>query len=189
VASNKKWGESGILLLDDIGSYPYQKNGNRWFAYVNDVFKDGYDATADALNIIELADGDTVEYYYVHKDTDKNDLNAVKAAATAAVKTVASISTIDVLYDGTVALDPDETFTVTIGSNQYTIDQNTPLGALHAAALAQGFTYLASDKKWSENELLLLDDIGDYPYQKMATAGSPTSTMFSRMVTMILPMV
>ena len=166
VASDKKWGESGILLLDDIGPYPYQKNGNRWFAYVNGVFKDGYDATADALNIIELADGDTVEYYYVHKDTDKNDLNAVKAAATAAVKTVASISTIDVLYDGTVALDPDETFTVTIGSNQYTIDQNTPLGALHAAALAQGFTYLASDKKWSENELLLLDDIGDYPYQK-----------------------
>lgn len=166
VASDKKWGESGILLLDDIGPYPYQKNGNRWFAYVNGVFKDGYDATADALNIIELADGDTVEYYYVHKDTDKNDLNAVKAAATAAVKTVASISTIDVLYDGTVALDPDETFTVTIGSNQYTIDQNTPLGALHAAAVANGFTYKASDKKWNDSGILLLDDIGDYPYVK-----------------------
>ena len=164
LASNKKWGDTGVLLLDDIG--PYTRGDNRWFAYVNGVFKDGYDGAEFALNIIELADGDTVEYYYVHKDTDKNDLDAVKAAATAAVKTVASISTMDVLYDETVALDPDETFTITIDSKQYTIDQNTPLGALHAASVANGFTYKASDKKWNDSGILLLDDIGDYPYVK-----------------------
>lgn len=163
LASNKKWGDTGVLLLDDIG--PYTRGDNRWFAYVNGVFKDGYDGAEFALNIIELADGDTVEYYYVHKDTDKNDLDAVKAAATAAVKTVASISTMDVLYSGTVALDPADTFTVTVGSNQYPVNQNTPLGALHAASVANGFTYKASDKKW-DNGILLLDDIGDYPYIK-----------------------
>jgi hypothetical protein len=35
-------------------------------------------------------DQDTVEFYYVHKDTDKNNLQAVKDAAIAAVKTVAA---------------------------------------------------------------------------------------------------
>ena len=165
-ASAKKWEDSGILLLDDIGAYPYEKNGSRWNAYVNGVFKDGYDAVADALNMIELIDGDKVEFYYVHKDTDKNDLDAVKAAATAAVKTVASTSAADVLFAGNVALDPGGTFTITVGSNQYPIDQNTPLGALHAASIAKGFTYKASDKKWGDSGILLLDDIGDYPYVK-----------------------
>lgn len=166
VASDKKWSDTGVLLLDNIGPYPYQKEGSRWFAYVNGVYKDGYDGAEYGLNLIELEDQDTVEYYYVDKNIDKNNLNAVKAAATAAVKTVASTSDMDVLFSGTVALDPGDTFTVTIGANQYTIDQNTPLGALHAASVAKGFTYKASDKKWGDNGILLLDDIGDYPYVK-----------------------
>lgn len=168
-ASDKKWGDSGILLLDNIGTYKYEKNGSRWFAYVNGIFKDGYEDTADALNIIELADKDKVEFYYVPKDTDKDNLAAIRAAATAAVKTVASITTIpamDVLYDAAVTLVPAETFTITIDAKQYTVKQNTPLGALHAASVAKGFTYKASDKKWNDTGVLLLDDIGDYPYVK-----------------------
>jgi len=166
LASNKKWGDTGVLLLDDIG--PYTRGDNRWFAYVNGVFKDGYDGAEFALNIIELADGDTVEYYYVHKDTDKNDLDAVKAAATAAVKTVASISTMDVLYEGTVSLTPEDTFSVTAynSSVSYTISETTPLGALQAAATSAGFTYDVTDKNYGTSGALLLDNVGDYPYEK-----------------------
>jgi hypothetical protein len=70
--------------------------------------------------------------------------------------------TIDVLYEGTVVLTPGETFTVTVGSNEYTINDNTPLGALQAAAEAGNFTYVLSDKRWSYDGVLLLDDVGQY---------------------------
>ncbi|MGI6549443.1 MAG: PKD domain-containing protein [Syntrophomonadales bacterium] len=162
--SDKKYADSGVLLLDDIGTYPYQKSGNQWFAYVNGVFKDGYEGQEYGLNIIELVDNDTVEFYYVPKTTDANDLDAVQAAAAAAVKTVVVISTMDVLYQGPVALSADETFTVTIAEKGYTVKENTPLGALQKAAIAKGFSYKLSDKKYSDSGVLLLDDIGTYPY-------------------------
>jgi DMSO/TMAO reductase YedYZ molybdopterin-dependent catalytic subunit len=81
--TDKKYQNSGILLLDDIGSYPYVKSGSEWYAYVNDVYKDGYENSNNALNLVELVDGDKVEFYYA--DIDSTDLNAVKTAATAAV--------------------------------------------------------------------------------------------------------
>ncbi len=70
----------------------YVKGGSKWYAYVNDAYKDGYNNAAGALNLIELADGDRVEFYFAGGIADANDLDAVKAAATAAVKTVASIT-------------------------------------------------------------------------------------------------
>jgi DMSO/TMAO reductase YedYZ molybdopterin-dependent catalytic subunit len=85
--TDKKYAESGILLLDNVGTYT-RKNPGYWYAYVNDVHKDGYDNTADALNLIELVDGDRVEFYYAAGIDDATNLNAVKAVATAAVKTV-----------------------------------------------------------------------------------------------------
>jgi len=89
--TDKRWSYDGVLLLDDIGTYLRDKtNGVYWYAYVNDVYKDGYMNTPAGLNVIELMDGDKVEFYYAAGITDPNDLNAVKAAATAAVKTVAS---------------------------------------------------------------------------------------------------
>ena len=107
--TDKNYGASGALLLDNIGTYLYQKTPRKaWYAYVNDVYKDGYNNPAGGLNLIALNDGDTVEFYYVNGTVaDPTDLTAVKAAATAAVKTVADISTgpvMDVLYDGTVTL-------------------------------------------------------------------------------------
>ena len=46
--------------MDDIGTYLYQKTPRKaWYAYVNDVYKDGYNNAAGGLNHIELADGDT----------------------------------------------------------------------------------------------------------------------------------
>ncbi len=89
--TDKNYGTSGALLLDNVGSYVYVKGGSKWYAYVNDAYKDGYNNAAGALNLIELADGDRVEFYFAGGIADANDLDAVKAAATAAVKTVASI--------------------------------------------------------------------------------------------------
>lgn len=89
--TDKNYGTSSALLLDNIGNYTYVKGGSKWYAYVNDIYKDGYNNTAGALNLIELGEGDRVEFYYAAGISDATDLDAVKAAATAAVKTVASI--------------------------------------------------------------------------------------------------
>ena len=78
----------GSLLLDNVGKYNFDKGGGQWYAYVNDVFKDGFNNKGDALNLIQLVNGDRVEFYYAAGISDKTDYNAVKAAATAAVKVV-----------------------------------------------------------------------------------------------------
>lgn len=90
VVTDKNYTSSGALLLDNIGNYPYVKGASKWYAYVNDVYKDGYNNAAGALNLIELVTGDKVEYYYAAGISNSSDLSAVKAAATAAVKTVAA---------------------------------------------------------------------------------------------------
>ncbi len=89
--TDKNYSASGALLLDNVGAYLRDKD-NRiyWYAYVNDVYKDGYNNPDGALNLIELADGDKVEFYYAADISDPTDLVAVKAAAIAAVKTVAA---------------------------------------------------------------------------------------------------
>jgi hypothetical protein len=87
--SDKKMEQKGILLLDDIDIYTYDNPGE-WYVYVNDIYKDGFADSADGLNVFEVVDGDTVEFYYAADISDPADLNAVKAAATAAVNTVVS---------------------------------------------------------------------------------------------------
>jgi len=162
--TDKNYATSGAVLLDNVGTYLRDKtNSNYWYAYVNDVYKDGYNNAPDALNLIELVDGDKVEYYYAAGISDPTDLNAVKAAATAAVKTIASIevpSTMDVLYEGTVNLTPEETFSVTAynSSVSYTVSETTPLGALQAT----GLTYGVTDKNYATSGALLLDNVGTY---------------------------
>ncbi len=171
VLSDKRWSYDRVLLLDDVGEYE-RKSPGYWYAYVNDVYKDGYQNTPAGLNVIELVDGDKVEFYYAADISDPTDLNAVKAAATAAVKTVVSLSTIDVLYDGTVNLDPEEAFTVTAynSETEYTVNENTPLGALHKAAIAGGFTYAVTDKNYGNSGALLLDNVAEYNYVKNGSA-------------------
>lgn len=87
--TDKNYENSGALLLDNIGDYHFVKGGSKWLAYVNGVYKDGYNNPTGALNLIELVEGDKVEFYYAAGISDPADLDAVKAAATAAVKTVA----------------------------------------------------------------------------------------------------
>ena len=169
VLSDKKYEELGVLLLDDIGDYSYVKGGSQWSAFVNGAFKDGFDGSEYALNLIQLSAGDKVEFYYAG-GVDKTDYDDVKAAAIAAVRVEvvdSSASDLDLLYDGSVSLKAGETFEVTAFSGEnYTVDWNTPLGALETVAIAEGFTYVVGDKNFGNSGALLLDDIGNYPYTK-----------------------
>ena len=95
---------------------------------------------------------------------------AVKANASAAVKTVADLpASYDVLYEGTVVLTPEETFSATAYStagvpSTYIVSRTTPLGALDKAATAGGFAYKLADKNYAGYGTLLLDDIDTYTY-------------------------
>ena len=164
--TDKRWSYDQVLLLDNVSTYT--KATGKWYAYVNDVYKDGYGSHANGLNVIDLADNDKVEYYYAAGITTPSDLIAVKAAATAAVKTVADIQTpgptLNVLFDGTVVLVPGETFSKTAynSGTSYTINKTTPLGALQMAATSAGFSYEVTDKRWSYDQVLLLDNVSTY---------------------------
>ncbi len=171
--TDKQWSGYGVLLLDNIDTYLYQKTPRQaWYAYVNDVYKDGYNNPAGGLNLIPLNDGDRVEYYFVNGTVaDPANLAAVKANASAAVLTIADIASgpvMDVLFNGTVSLTPGATFNVTAYNTNltYTVNRTTPLGALDAAATTAGFTYGVTDKQWSGYGVLLLDNIDTYLYQK-----------------------
>ena len=48
----------------------------------------------------------------------------------------------------------------------YTINRTTPLGALDKVATLQGFTYNVTDRRWQYDQVLLLDDIGQYLRKK-----------------------
>jgi len=159
--TDKNYAASGSLLLDNVGSYRTNRPGY-WYAYVNDVYKDGLNNPAGGLNLIGLADGDEVEYYYAAGITDPTSLATVKASATAAVRTVARIHVLKVLYDGTVTLTTGATFDhVAYNSGTtYTINETTPLGALQATAL----TYNITDKNYADYGTLLVDDIDKYSY-------------------------
>lgn len=109
--TDKNYAASGALLLDNVGNYPYVKSGSKWYAYVNDTYKDGYNNSAGALNLIQLVNGDRVEFYYAAGIADPAEINAVKAAATAAVKTVVSTGT--ALTDWTIQLSGAKNTSVT----------------------------------------------------------------------------
>jgi DMSO/TMAO reductase YedYZ molybdopterin-dependent catalytic subunit len=74
-----------------------------------------------------------------------------------------------VLFDGPVALAAG-TFECTAydSGTSYTVDNLTPLGALHIVAEREGFTYDVTDKQWLKGYtgVLLLDNIDEYPYVK-----------------------
>ncbi|KUG10026.1 cell surface protein [hydrocarbon metagenome] len=89
--TDKRWSYDQVLLLDDVEEFIRNTPGN-WFAYVNDVYKDGYGNHANGLNVIELADGDRVDFYYAAGVVDKNNLTETLSKATAAVKTIADLS-------------------------------------------------------------------------------------------------
>ncbi len=76
---------------------------------------------------------------------------------------------INTIFDGSVDLTPGETFNVEAYNNppyNYTVNRTTPLGALDAVAASEGFIYNVTDKRWSSDGVLLLDDFGPYLFKK-----------------------
>ena len=64
--TDKKYDSLGILLLNDIGSYLYNRDaGLGWTCYINNVFLDEWGSAPDnGLNKYALLDGDEVAFYY-----------------------------------------------------------------------------------------------------------------------------
>ncbi|MCK9307707.1 MAG: hypothetical protein M0P17_09305, partial [Methanoculleus sp.] len=111
--TDKKWDADEVLLLDNIGEYPFVKGGAEWACYVNDVMKDGYGNHDDGLNVVALADGDEVVFCYGNDPTPE--------IATALIR-------IEVDLDGTVTPTPTPTpsdWSITLtGALTETVDQD-----------------------------------------------------------------
>ncbi len=155
--TDKRWGYDEVLLLDDINEYT--KADGKWFCYVNGEMKDGYKNHDAGLNVIELAEGDEIVFCYGGDPTP--DDAEVLIRITVGVESAGPV----ILFDGTVALT-EGTFECEASGTTYTVPNNTPLGALQAVAERRGFTYAVTDKKWEASEVLLLDDIGEYVYER-----------------------
>ncbi len=82
--------------------------------------------------------------------------------------TVLNAMTADGFFDGSVTLT-DGNFTLTAYNSgvDYEVRQLTPLGALDAAATAGAFDYNFTDKKFDSQGILMVDDIGEYHYNKI----------------------
>lgn len=77
--TDKKWAVGNeVLLLDDIGDYKFVKHKTKWVCYVNGIQKDGYDSSNDAVNVVALADGDTVIFCYGADPTPEDATALIK---------------------------------------------------------------------------------------------------------------
>ena len=167
---DKSYGSKGILLLDEIDSYWYNKTaGLSWICQVNGVTLDDYGSPeTDGFNLKPLFDGDQVDFYFGEKPVTPE-------SATAVVKITVDIipagPVVDTIFDGSVTLDEGSTFDVTAynSGTGYSVSTTTPLGALNAAAATgTGFTYSVGDKSYGSKGILLLDAIDSYWYNKTA---------------------
>ena len=173
--TDSNYGASGALLLDNIDTYLYQKTPRKaWYAYVNDVYKDGYNNAAGGLNLIELSDGDKVEFYYVDGAVaDKTNLAAVKAECVRRSEDGCrdpDRPVMDVLFDGPVTLTPGATFEKVAYNYRYDLHSKPDYaaGSTCVAANTAGFTYDVTDSNYGASGALLLDNIDTYLYQKYA---------------------
>lgn len=206
--TDKNYATSGSLLLDNVATYNRDStNKVYWNAYVNDVYKDGYNDPADGLNTIQLNNGAKVEFYYVSSTVAATDLTAVKAAATAAVLTVADIVPSDypsAKFSATplagdaplmVAFTDDSTGAATL---TYAWDFNND-GTVESAEQNPNFEYatgglysvkltvtnsLGSDSEVKTNYIKVIDGTTDWslgasPGQRMSPLPSPTSNPVS----------
>jgi PKD repeat protein/frataxin-like iron-binding protein CyaY/DMSO/TMAO reductase YedYZ molybdopterin-dependent catalytic subunit len=158
--TDKRWSSDQVLLLDNVSTYT--KATGRWYAYVNGVYKDGYLNHPDGLNVFELANNDQVDFFF---STGTNLTAPTDATAAVKIKvSITSSSTVDILFDGTVTLTPGTNFTKIAynSGTSYIINRTTPLGALDSAAATAGFTYDVTDKRWSSDQVLLLDNVSTY---------------------------
>ncbi len=90
-------------------------------------------------------------------------VNQVEDALELSTQTLVQATEAVILFDGTIVLTKGTFECVAYNSGAtYTVPNNTPLGVLQAVAEREGFTYAVTDKRWGYDEVLLLDDIGEY---------------------------
>jgi DMSO/TMAO reductase YedYZ molybdopterin-dependent catalytic subunit len=163
--------------------------GITWFrdgAYVPDY--------TDGMKVVFFADDSTNPWgYHVYGNYDMNQTMAeeyrhyyqpgLPATTGLSVKYVADIEifsnepapVVDTLYDGPVTLGTG-TFTLTTydTATDYDVASLTPLGALDAAATEADFIYNVTDFKYESMGILMLDDVGEYTFQKVKDVNGTT---------------
>jgi PKD repeat protein len=131
-----------------------------WNYQLNGIYQNYNSATTGVSNLL-IGDGDYIEFYYGPNQTTTENATAIIRLN---INVPPPPSTVDVIYNGTVTLTPGETFNVTAynSGTDYTINRTTPLGALDEVAMLEGFVYNVTDKRWSSDQVLLLDDVNGY---------------------------
>ncbi|MDD3137246.1 MAG: hypothetical protein PHF64_12185, partial [Methanoregula sp.] len=155
-----KFADKGILMVDGIGNYLYNKAAGRtWICQVNGVTLDDYGSPAtDGLNLKGLANGDQVNFYYGTKPV-------TPANATAVLKIKVNIPApgpvVDTLFNGTVYLAADSNVSVTAYNTgtTYQVNATTPLGALSNATKIVALPSNITDKSFATKGILMLDGI------------------------------
>jgi DMSO/TMAO reductase YedYZ molybdopterin-dependent catalytic subunit len=158
--TDKKWATMGTMLLDGVGIY--NKDSTHGWAYtLNGAAMNDF-SSPQGISVYRLHDGDKLVFYY-------GATGGSVEGATAVIRITVHIPQQTVIYDGDVTLVSGNFSALAYNSGQmHTVNVLTPHGALEAASQPGGFTYNASDKKWSTLGTMLLDGIGQFPYNKTA---------------------
>ena len=156
--TDKKWVTMGTMLLDGAGGYSLDST-SAWAYRVNGVTKNDFSST-EGISVYRIADGDLVEFWYGTKGgAYENALAVIRARVHVRQQTT--------VFDGNVTL-----VNGTFGAFAYNSNATWPVGnltvhgALEAAAAKGGFTYIATDKKWSTMGTFLLDGVSTFEYNK-----------------------
>ena len=158
--TDKKWVTMGTMLLDGAGGYSLDSGTNRaWVYRVNNVTKNDFSST-EGISVYRIADGDLVEFWYGTKGgAYENALAVIRARVHVRQQTT--------VFDGNVTLANGTFGAFAYNSNAtWPVGNLTVHGALEAAAAKGGFTYRATDKKWSTMGTFLLDGVSTFDYNK-----------------------
>jgi len=167
--TDKKFADKGILMLDDIGEYRYNKVNDTvkwaWGCSVNDhVLNDWSYPDTEGLNVYELQDDDVVYYFY--GNIKLPDYGPEDAIAVVNI-TVNAGTGVDVIFDGTIVLEEGNFTWYDKDSNPHEVANFTPHGALEFAAHDGAFDYNGS---WKESkDTALIDWIEEYEYNDSVT--------------------
>ena len=167
--TDKKFATKGILMVDDIGEYHYDKINSSvkwaWSCSVNgDVLDDWSNPDTEGLNVYELHDNDVVYYFYGNvKLPDYGPEDAIAAINI----TVNTGTGVDVIFDGSVTLEGGNFTWYDKDGSPHEVANFTPHGALEVAAHDGAFDYNGSWK--GSKNTALIDWIEEYEYNNSVT--------------------
>ncbi|RZN15436.1 MAG: hypothetical protein EF812_02485 [Methanosarcinales archaeon] len=167
--TDKKFADKGILMVDDIGEYRYNKANDTvtwaWSCSVNgNVLDDWNNPSTEGLNVYELQDNDVVYYFY--GNVKLLDYGAEDAIAVINITANAGTG-IDVIFDGSVVLEEGNFVWHDTDGNPHEVANFTPHGALEVAADDGAFGYNGS---WKDSKnTALIDWIEEYEYNDSVT--------------------